>query len=129
MLVVIIIGIIAAIAVPRMTGRTEKARIAAAKQTITSLSAALDSFELSVGRFPSTEEGLESLIEKPTSLTEEDQWDGPYMRQIPLDPWNRPFVYRYPGEHSIDYDLVSLGRDGEEGTEDDITNYPRDKTG
>ncbi len=127
MLVVIIIGIIAAIAVPRMAGRTEKARVAAAKQTIASLSAALDAFELSVGRFPTTEEGLVSLVERPPSLMTEDQWDGPYMREIPLDPWNRPFVYRYPGEHSVDYDIVSLGRDGQEGTEDDITNYTKEQ--
>lgn len=77
MLVVIIIGIIAAIAVPRLAGRTEKARIAAASQTIASLSAALDAFELAVGRFPTTEEGLESLVIKPPALAAEDQWDGP----------------------------------------------------
>lgn len=125
MLVVIIIGIIATIAVPRLAGRTEKARIAAGRQTIASLSAALDAFELSVGRFPTTEEGLTGLIEKPPSLSSEDEWDGPYMREIPADPWNRPYVYTYPGEQSIDYDLISLGRDGQEGSDDDITNYTK----
>ena len=123
MLVVIIIGIIAAIAVPRMTGRTERARLAAAKATINSLSAALDSFELDVGRFPSSEEGLDALIERPSALTTESQWNGPYMREIPFDSWNRPFIYKYPGENSVDFDLVSLGHDGQEATEDDVTNF------
>lgn len=125
MLVVIIIGIIAAIAVPRMTGRTERARTAAAKQGIAALTTALDGFELSVGRFPSTEEGLNVLIERPAGLTDEDGWDGPYMREIPFDPWNRPYEYRYPGQESIDFDLISVGRDGQKGTDDDVTNFTR----
>lgn len=123
MLVVVIISIIAAIAVPRLVGRSEKARLAAAKQTIASISAALDAFELSAGRFPTQEEGIESLVVQPPAITSEEQWEGPYLREVPLDPWNRPFVYRYPGERSVDFDLISSGRDGQEGTEDDITNF------
>jgi general secretion pathway protein G len=122
MLVVIIIGVIAAIAIPRMTGKTEQARRVATKQSIQSMCAALDQFELNVGQFPSTEEGLEALVERPASLDEESGWNGPYIREIPLDAWNRPLTYRYPGELSVDYDLISAGHDGEEGTEDDITN-------
>ena len=127
MLVVIIIGVIAAIAVPRMAGKTEKAKLAAAATEINSLSASLDAFELNVGRFPATEEGLTSLIERPSALSDEDGWDGPYMREIPFDPWKREYVYRYPGEHSVDFDLISVGRDGEEGSEDDVTNYRREE--
>ena len=127
MLVVIIIGVIAAIAVPRMAGKTEKARLAAAAQEINSLSASLDTFELGVGRFPSTEEGLIALLERPSALSDEDGWEGPYMREIPFDPWKREYVYRYPGEHSIDFDLISTGRDGEEGSQDDVTNYRREE--
>lgn len=126
MLVVVIIGIIAAIAVPRMTGRGERAKVSAAKSSIASISASLDAFELAVGRFPTAEEGIEALVVKPASLTAEDQWDGPYMRQVPLDPWSRPFLYRYPGEQSVDFDLISLGKDGQEGTDDDVANFRKD---
>ena len=127
MLVVVIIGIIAAIAVPRIAGRSEKAKLAAAKSSIASISASLDTFELAVGRFPTTEEGLGALVTKPVSLTTEDQWDGPYMREVPLDPWNRPFLYKSPGEKSVDYDVISPGRDGQEGTEDDVANFRKDR--
>lgn len=123
MLVVIIIGIIAAIAVPRMAGRQRKAKDITTQASIRSVCAALDSFELDVGRFPSTEEGLQALIERPLSLAPEDEWNGPYFREIPLDSWKRPFIYKYPGENSVDYDLISRGADGQEGTSDDITNY------
>lgn len=126
MLVVMIIAIIAAIAVPRVAGNTEKAKIVATQQTISSLESALDTFELGVGRFPTNEEGLESLVEKPTGLSDEDAWAGPYMREIPRDGWNREVIYKYPGER-IDYDLISLGSDGQEGTDDDITNFRRDE--
>lgn len=125
MMVVIIIGIIAAIAVPRMAGRQKRAKMVAAQATIKSVSTALDSFELDVGRFPDTEEGLLALLERPPALAPEDEWSGPYMRDIPLDPWNREFIYKYPGEYSVDYDLVSRGPDGKEATEDDVTSYRR----
>mgnify|MGYP003791077383 CR=1 FL=1 len=122
MLVVIIIGIIAAIAIPRIAGRTEKARLTAARADLSALSTALDSFELDTGRFPTTEEGLDALVRMPASLTPEDGWQGPYMRtrEIPLDPWNREYHYKYPGEHGVDYDVYSSGPDGEEGTDDDV---------
>jgi general secretion pathway protein G len=128
MLVVVIIGVIAAIVVPRLAGRTERAKLAAARQNIASISATLDTFELDVGRFPNTDEGLLALIERPPALAPEDEWNGPYLREVPLDPWNREFIYKYPGEMSVDFDLISTGRDGEEGTEDDVTNVRRDRT-
>jgi len=125
MLVVVIIGVLAAIALPRLTGRTEQAKRAAAKATIENLSASLDSFELDVGRFPTQEEGLRALVERPSSLDTDGGWNGPYLRKrkLPEDPWGEPFVYRYPAEEGVDYDLLCVGSDGEEGTEDDITNY------
>lgn len=126
MLVVIIIGIIAAIAVPRMAGKTEQARAVAAQQTIGTLSVALDQFELHAGRFPTSEEGLQALVTRPVALGEDAGWDGPYLRQLPADPWGRAYVYKYPGEKSMDFDLVCLGRDGEEGTGDDILNVRKD---
>ncbi len=127
MLVVIIIGVIAAIVVPRLTGRTERARLTAAKQTIASVSGALDAFELELGRFPTTEEGVEALVVRPPALAPEDEWNGPYLREVPRDPWNRELIYRNPPEQSVDFDLISAGRDGEEGTDDDVTNFRRDQ--
>jgi len=125
LLVVAIIATIALIVVPRMVGRGEQAKIVATQAEISSICTALDTFELDVGRFPATEEGLAALIERPASLSAEDRWNGPYHRELPLDPWKREYVYRYPGEQSVDYDLISLGPDGEQGTEDDVTNYRR----
>jgi general secretion pathway protein G len=125
MLVIIIIGIIVSIAVPRLAGRTERARNVAAKATITSLSSAIDSFEVDVGRFPTTEEGLAALVSKPSSLPTEATWNGPYMREIPLDPWNREYTYKYPGDLGVDYDLICMGPDGQSGSADDITNIRR----
>jgi len=129
MLVVIIIGVIVAIAVPRMAGRQEQAKTVAAEATLKSVSVALDAFELDVGRFPTTEEGLNSLIGRPASLAPEETWNGPYLRELPEDPWHRAFVYTCPAERGIDYDLVSPGPDGKQDSEDDVTNFPKDKSG
>jgi general secretion pathway protein G len=85
----------------------------AAKTQIELFSTALDSFRLSVGRYPTTAEGLDALRKNPGM----DLWDGPYLRKdVPMDPWGRPYIYSCPGEHG-DYDLVSLGADGQEGGE------------
>ncbi len=83
----------------------------AATVQISMLGDALDAFRLSVGRYPTSDEGLEALYKDPGVKG----WDGPYLRKdVPLDPWGRPYVYRCPGEHG-DYDLESLGADGQEG--------------
>ena len=85
----------------------------AAKTQIEMFGTALDSFRLSVGRYPSTAEGLQALRVNPGI----DVWDGPYIRkEVPMDPWGRPYIYTCPGQHG-DYDLVSLGADGQEGGE------------
>lgn len=123
MLVVVIIGILVSIVVPKLTGRTKRARNAAAQMTIQNVSTALEAFELDLGRFPTTEEGLDGLVHRPVSLAPEDEWHGPYLNEIPFDQWKRALIYRYPGEHSVDFDLVSMGPDGQEGTADDIVNY------
>ena len=129
MLVVIIIGVIAAIAVPRMAGRTQRAKLVAAKADISSMSTALDGFELDLGRYPTTEEGLPALVAAPSTITQEDGWKGPYMREIPRDPWGRPYVYRFPGERGVDFDVLSFGPDGEESTEDDVCNTAKPVVG
>ena len=118
MLVIIIIGVLVAMVAPRFAGRSEQARIAAGQADINShLSAALDLFELETGRYPTTEEGLATLRKSGGK--------GPYLkRPVPLDPWGKPYVYRSPGQHNReDYDLLSVGPDGVEGTKDDITNW------
>ena len=123
MLVVIIIGVLAAMVVPRLARRTEQAKIARAQADINAnLSIALDLFELDNGRYPTTQEGLPALEQSPAGL---ETWQGPYLKKhIPSDPWGKPYVYRAPGDHNTeDYDLLSMGRDNVEGGGDDITNW------
>jgi general secretion pathway protein G len=123
MLVVIIIGILVAMVAPRLTGKSEQARVAAARAAINAhLSTALDLFELGVGRFPTTQEGLAALRTAPPSAT---GWKGPYLKKtVPLDPWGRKYVYKSPGQRNReDYDLFSYGPDGVEGGDDDVTNW------
>lgn len=122
MLVVIIIGALAAMVLPRFTRRGEEARITIANSDIKSnIATALKMYELDNGDFPSSEEGLSALLAKPSSAT---NWKGPYIEKKPLDPWNREYKYKFPGEHSKgDYDLYSVGKDGVEGTDDDVKNW------
>ncbi|MBM3251334.1 MAG: type II secretion system protein GspG [Candidatus Omnitrophica bacterium] len=127
LLVVTIILILAGMVIPRMAGRTEQARRAAAKADIeTNIAIALDLYELDNGRYPTSEQGLGALVSKPTSSPEPANWNGPYLkkRKIPTDPWNRPYVYVAPGIHNLeDYDLYSYGPDAVEGGGDDVTNW------
>ena len=124
MLVIVIIGALAAMVVPRLAGRSDEARAGAARADIKgNLSLALRLYEVDNGHYPMTEQGLQALIRQPSSAPTPTNWKGPYIEQEPLDPWKRPYVYRYPGDHPPrDYDLLSLGLDGEE-SEDDITNW------
>lgn len=125
MLVVIIIGILVAMVFPRLAGRTEQARAEAARTDILfNIATALDLYELDNGVYPSAEEGIDALIVKPSTA---GNWRGPYLKRKPVDPWGNPYVYKYPGSHSVDYDLYSCGRDGLEGGEDDIRNWENEK--
>ena len=126
MLVVIILGILAAIVVPRLTGRSEQAKEAAARADIMStLSLALDLYELDNGFYPTTEQGLSALISQPSTAPVARGWRGPYIKKKkPVDPWGSPYIYICPGVHNPDgYDLYSYGKDGAEGGGDDITNW------
>lgn len=121
MLVVIIIGILVAMVMPRLAGRTQQARVAAAKADIeVNIGSALDLYELDNGSYPTTEEGLGALLVKPASTLD---WRGPYLKKKPIDPWGNPYVYKSPGTHDIDYDLYSYGKNCVEGGDDDITNW------
>jgi general secretion pathway protein G len=122
MLVVIIIGALVAMVMPRLTGRGEQARQAAAEADIrANIATALKLYELDNGNFPSNEEGLNALLSKPSTAA---NWNGPYLEKKPTDPWGREYKYKCPGEHrTADYDLYSVGKDGQEGTADDVKNW------
>ncbi len=116
LVVMVIIGLLAALVVPTYMGRERKARSQAARAQIELLGTALDTFRLDVGRYPTTQEGLEALRTQPSGL---ERWDGPYLKkEVPTDPWGKPYVYRSPGEHGP-YDLLSYGADGTPGGEGD----------
>jgi general secretion pathway protein G len=120
MLVVVIIGALAAMVVPRYLGWGEKAKKAAAKGDITVISGALDVFVLENGKLPSTSDGLDALTQKPSWAK---KWDGPYLKKSPVDPWGNEYEYVCPGRHGPDFDLHSLGPDGKDGGEDDIVSW------
>lgn len=123
LLVIIIIGVLAAMVIPRFAGRSEEARRAAARADIeANIAISLDLFELDNGRYPTTDEGLAALRTKPSEAV---NWNGPYLKKrVPVDPWGNPYIYTSPGMHNPeDYDLYSYGPDGVEGGGDDIVNW------
>lgn len=121
LLVLVILATLAAIVIPKFSGRSEQAKITAAKSQISSIELALDSFEVDCGYFPKSGNLIE-LVELPANS---NNWKGPYLKKgIPADPWGNGYVYEYPGKHNPNgYDLLSGGPDGRTGTEDDITNW------
>jgi general secretion pathway protein G len=123
LVVMVIIAMFATIVGQRLFRNVEKARQTTAKAQIGEFESVLDAYKLDVGRYPTNEEGLQALRTRPGSV---ERWDGPYLRKdVPMDPWQRPYVYRFPGQHG-DYDLYSLGADGQEGGEGesaDVTNW------
>jgi len=124
MLVVIIIGVLAAMVIPRFAGRTEQAKIARVKSDLAAIGLALDLYELDLGRYPKS---LAELVAKdaPSGLSEEmrKQWNGPYLKKgLPKDPWGRDYQFTVESQHQQDYDLSSLGQDGQPG-KDDVSNW------
>ena len=123
LVVMVIIGLLAGYVGPRYFSQIGKSEVKAARAQIDALEKALDQFRLDNGRYPTTEEGLKSLVERPSTAP---KWGGPYLKKsVPADPWDRAYIYRAPGEHG-EYDLSSLGKDGQPGgTEEaaDITNW------
>lgn len=113
MLVVIIIGALAAMIIPRLSGRGEEAKAKVAKSDIdANLATALKLYELDNGTYPTTAQGLVALRVKPNTNPLPENWNGPYVEKDPVDPWGHPYVYASPGEHRSDYDLSSKGKDG-----------------
>ena len=120
MVVIIILGLLAAIVMPRVVGETDRARYEQAKVQMRILEDALKRYKLDNGVYPSTEQGLESLVRKPSTGIIPRNWpEGGYLdkTEIPIDPWGNPYIYVSPGLHSPDYDVKSFGADGLEGGE------------
>jgi general secretion pathway protein G len=116
MVVLIVIGIIAAAIVPQFIGTTQDAKVSSAKGSVTELESAVDRFYYNMDRYPTTEEGLKVLVEAPTG--EETKWRGPYIKMLRNDPWGNPYQYRSPGtHHTSGFDLWSRGADGVDGGE------------
>ena len=126
LLVLVILGILAAIVVPKFSGRTEQARVTAAQSQISTFGTALDAFEVDNGYFPKGKNGLNDLVQQPRDA---QNWKGPYLKSdIPLDPWGHAYIYECPGKHNpTGYDLMSMGFDGRAGSDDDITNWQQKK--
>ena len=113
LVVMVIIAMFATLVGARLFRNVDKAKVTQAKAQIQEFESVLDMYRLDVGHYPSTQEGLQVLRVKPSGV---ENWDGPYLKKdVPLDPWQRPYVYRIPSQHGADYDLYSLGADGQEG--------------
>lgn len=123
LVVMVIIGLLAAYVGPKYFAQVGKSEVKTAKAQIVGFEKALQQYRLDVGRFPSTEQGLEALRAKPADA---GKWDGPYLEKaVPADPWGRGYIYAAPGEHG-EFDLSSHGRDGRpggDGLDADVTNW------
>ncbi len=121
LLVLVILGILAALVLPKFTGRTEQARTTAAQTQISTFGTALDAYEVDTGSYPRGQDGLAQLISAPSDVT---GWRGPYLKSdIPMDPWGNAYIYEFPGRiNPSGYDIRSMGPDGQAGSADDIVN-------
>jgi general secretion pathway protein G len=118
--VVVILALLAAVVGPKIAGKLSQSKEKIAKIQISQLEGALQYFSFEIGRYPTTAEGLEALVHDPGTT---EAWKGPYLeKELPKDPWQKPYVYRCPGTHG-EFDLFSVGPDGIEGTEDDICSW------
>ena len=127
MLVVVIIGVLGAIVVPQFMSRPDQAKVTAARTDVQAISTALEMYRLDTFSYPSTQQGLEALVKRPTGTPVAKNWNPQgYLKTLPLDPWGSPYQYLNPGTHSAGYDLFSFGSDGVLGGEDyaaDIGNW------
>ena len=127
LLVLLILATLAAIVIPKFTGRSEQAKVTSAQTQINIFETALDAFEIDNTFYPKGSEGLTALVEETRDAK---NWRGPYLKQdIPNDPWGNPYIYECPGRHNLKgYDVSSMGPDSRSGTEDDITNWQTQST-
>lgn len=115
LIVMVILGLLASLVGPRLFGQLDASKVKAARTQIEMLGAAMDTYRLDMSRYPSTEQGIAALSDKPADAAEAVRWRGPYLKKkVDKDPWGNSYVYRSPGEKS-DYELSSLGADGKEG--------------
>jgi general secretion pathway protein G len=127
LLVLVILAVLSAIVGVRFAGQSSKAKVTAAKAQLSDFKTAMGAYELQVGAYPTTQLGLEALIEEPSDA---EGWAGPYLASdaVPEDQWGNEWQYRYPGTHNTEgFDLFSLGPDGREGGGDDIANWTINK--
>lgn len=125
LLVLVILATLAAIVYPKLAGRSEQARTTAAATQISSFSTALDAFEVDNGYYPKGKSGLMDLVQQPRDA---QNWRGPYLKDLPKDPWGNEYSYECPGRmNPTSYDLISPGADGKLGSEDDIANVSSSK--
>lgn len=125
MVVVIILGILAAVVVPNIMSKPDEARVSKAKQDVRALEEALNRYKLDNYDYPSTEQGLDALVNKPTGTPEPRRWKGPYVKKVPADPWQNTYQYMNPGVHGV-IDVFSTGKDAA-SPEDDIGNWNLDE--
>jgi general secretion pathway protein G len=123
LVVLVIIGLLAGYVAPRYFSQVGRSEVKVAQAQINAFEKALDTYRLDVGRYPTTEQGLNALLVRPQN---EQKWNGPYLaKAVPLDPWGKPYNYKSPGEHG-EFDLWSFGKDGQPGGSDeaaDITSW------
>lgn len=120
LLVLVILATLAAIVIPKMAGRSQEAKVTAAKTQINAFEVALDSFEVDNGYYPKSG-ALDDLVNQPAGA---NSWKGPYVKNIPVDPWGNAYIYEYPGKHNANsYDLMSMGPSGNANAADAITNW------
>lgn len=113
LVVMVIIGLLAGYVGPKYFEQIGKSETKTAKAQIDALGKALDQYRIDTGSYPSSEQGLAALNKNPGSS---EKWSGPYLKKdVPNDPWDKPYIYKHPGEHGGDYDLYSLGKDGQQG--------------
>ncbi|HVV45894.1 MAG TPA: type II secretion system major pseudopilin GspG [Bryobacteraceae bacterium] len=116
LVVVVIIAVFAAVVGPRLLNQGDKARVVAAKQQIENFQLALGQYHLDTGSYPSTEQGLAALRTQPSGV---EQWHGPYLQKdVAPDPWSHSYVYKFPGDHGDEPDIISYGADGQPGGTD-----------
>ncbi len=119
--VIVVLGLLAGLVAPQIFGRVSEAKAVTARSQLELIGAALDGYRLDTGTYPTTAQGLNALLTRPTESPVPSQWRGPYLRkQVPLDPWGRAYIYVYPGvRNPSGFDLSSLGRDGQVGGENE----------
>jgi general secretion pathway protein G len=125
LLVLVILGVLAAIVYPKVAGRGEQARVTSTQTQISAFKTALDAFEVDNGYYPKGRNGLGDLVQKPRDAV---NWRGPYLDSLPKDPWGNDYIYECPGKHNpSSFDIMSMGPDGRSGDEDDIGNWQTGK--